>query len=156
MKFQLTITADSKEELLELLAGPAIVTIKAEDDLPGFVEYGTRAELPAKEGIENALEDAGKAVRGFNEATKEALNDLSEKAHKVEPPKVVKEAAQKEQEAAQEITLADVQRAFKDKATRQNRAHLQEILKAYGAAKVSQLKPEDYADVLQGLELVEV
>lgn len=149
MKFQLTITADSKEELLELLAGPASVTIKAEDDLPGFVECGTRAEMPAKEDIENALEDAGKAIRGFNEAEKEALNDLAEKAHKVEPPKVVKEAAQ-------EITLADLQRAFKDKATRQNRAHLQEILKAYGAAKVSQIKPEDYADVLQELELVEV
>ena len=65
-----------------------------------------------------------------------------------------------EQEAPAEptITLEEVQKAFADKA-RANRsamAHLKEILKHYGADKVSNLDPISYADVLKEIKLVEV
>lgn len=65
-----------------------------------------------------------------------------------------------EQEAPADptITLEEVQKAFADKA-RANRAamaHLKEILKHYGANKVSNLDPISYADVLAEIKLVEV
>ena len=65
-----------------------------------------------------------------------------------------------EQEAPADptITLEEVQKAFADKA-RANRAamaHLKEILKHYGADKVSNLDPISYADVLAEIKLVEV
>lgn len=65
-----------------------------------------------------------------------------------------------EQEAPADptITLEEVQKAFADKA-RANRAamaHLKEILKHYGADKVSNLDPISYADVLKEIKLVEV
>lgn len=65
-----------------------------------------------------------------------------------------------EQEAPADpvITLEEVQKAFADKA-RANRAamaHLKEILKHYGADKVSNLDPVSYADVLAEIKLVEV
>ena len=65
-----------------------------------------------------------------------------------------------EQEAPADptITLEEVQKAFADKA-RANRAamaHLKEILKHYGANKVSNLDPISYADVLAEIKRVEV
>lgn len=65
-----------------------------------------------------------------------------------------------EQEAPADpvITLEEVQKAFADKA-RANRdamAHLKEILKHYGANKVSNLDPISYADVLEEIKRVEV
>lgn len=54
------------------------------------------------------------------------------------------------------ITLADVQRKFKEKANTGNKAHMREILSHYGANRVSALKESDYAAVMQELDLVEV
>lgn len=60
------------------------------------------------------------------------------------------------QEEAKAISLEDVQRAFKEKAIQGNTKHLREILNAYGAKKVSDLKVEAYSDFLQELALVGV
>lgn len=52
------------------------------------------------------------------------------------------------------ITLAEVKRKFKEKGAG-NKAHMREILAHYNAKRVSDLKPEDYENVMQELDLVE-
>ncbi|MDO4281326.1 MAG: hypothetical protein Q4C56_06815 [Peptococcaceae bacterium] len=60
------------------------------------------------------------------------------------------------EEKAPTYTLEDVQRAVKEKSVAGGKAHMREILAHYGAAKVSALKPEQYADVMAEIALVEV
>lgn len=73
---------------------------------------------------------------------------------KTEAPKI--EDVKPEVKSEIQYSLEDVQKAFKEKATKTNKRHMVEILQAYGARKVSELKPEQFNDVMQEIALVEV
>lgn len=86
------------------------------------------------------------------QVAEEVKSETPKEEETKEAPKEVK------QEVKSEIqySLEDVQRAFKEKATKTNKRHMVEILQAYGATKVSGLKPEQFNDVMQEIALVEV
>lgn len=92
---------------------------------------------------------------------KESLATLCEILSKQSNIAVVPQAPQQAVSVVEEktepdvsITLTDIQKAFRNVATPENKQRLKELLAAYGASKVSDLNTKDYPDIIQKLELV--
>ena len=137
MKYELKIEADNVDELLDLFANLKDRPIN---------------ELPKASKVTVEI--------GDDVEPEEAAKPKKKRTKKEEPaaPEIVEDAESEPTEDAESVpvvTLIDVQRKFKSKASGGNKAHLREILQHYGAGRVSDLDPKDYAAVMQELDLVE-
>lgn len=87
--------------------------------------------------------------QGLLEAEKER-----EKEIKGSPKEAPKEKAP-EAPKAEEISVDELRRLFKEKNTKENRPKLKAIIDAVGAEGVSDIKKEDYAEVISALKKIE-
>ena len=130
-------------------------------------------ELTIKVSTAQELEAVAKALAALDHKPdkpkmEESKPDTPSKPPKVEPipekteeqKPVTPETMRKPEpvpDAIQGITKADIQKAFMAKIKAgASKEHMREILKAYGADRISALDPSSYFDVLKEIDLMEV
>lgn len=101
-----------------------------------------------KEVLEVSNENMGPIVRlaEAHEMMAAALREISELGITV-PKKVVEPEAE-----VKKIALEDVRGVLADKSRQGHTAAIKEILKSFGANKLSEVKEEDYQSVLDAVE----
>ena len=145
MKYELKIEADNVDELLDLFAN---LKDRPINELP------KASKVTVEIGDDVEPEEAAKPKKKRTKKEEPAAPEIVEDAES-EPTEDAESEPTEDAESVPVVTLIDVQRKFKSKASGGNKAHLREILQHYGAGRVSDLDPKDYAAVMQELDLVE-
>lgn len=116
-------------------------------DLVTTIQQGTLLLLG--QGLLEAEKEREKEIKG---SPKEAPKEKAQEA-----PKEAKTPKEKAPEApkAQEVSVDELRRLFKEKNTKENRPKLKAIIDAVGAESVSDVKKEDYAEVISALKKIE-
>lgn len=91
------------------------------------------------------------------EAVKEATDEKAEERAQIEEIEEVEEVEEVEtledaEGAAKKITIEQIREAFVSKNTKGNTQKLKALLNEFGVKKVTDLKEEDYPEVLRRLE----
>lgn len=88
------------------------------------------------------------------EAVKEATDEKAEERAQIEEIEEVEEVETLEdaEGAAKKITIEQIREAFVSKNTKGNTQKLKALLNEFGVKKVTDLKEEDYPEVLKRLE----
>lgn len=116
-------------------------------DLVTTIQQGTLLLLG--QGLLEAEKEREKEIKG---SPKEAPKVKAQEA-----PKEAKTPKEKAPEApkAEEVNVDELRRLFKEKNTKENRPKLKAIIDTVGAESVSDIKKEDYAEVISALKKIE-
>ena len=118
-------------------------------DLVTTIQQGTLLLLG--QGLLEAEKEREEEIKGSPKAP-EAPKEKAQEA-----PKEAKTPKEKAPEApkAEEVNVDELRRLFKEKNTKENRPKLKAIIDTVGAESVSDIKKEDYAEVISALKKIE-
>ena len=111
-------------------------------------------------GIADALEQLAKAIREIGTTpTKEAEPEPKKKAKKAEVKESAPETATepeetKAEEPVKELTLTDVRGALAEKSRQGYVDEVKALIAKYGAQKLSDVDPKDYAAIMTDAEVI--
>ncbi len=103
--------------------------------------------MPAFAGIADALEQLAKALREC-----ETAPEPKKKAKKAEESKPAAEP--KAEAPAKELTLTDVRGALAEKSRQGYVEEIKALIAKYGAQKLSDVDPKDYAAIMADAEVI--
>ena len=115
-------------------------------DLVTAIRQGTLLLLG--QGLLDAEKEGEKEIKGSPE---EAPKEKAPKTQEAKTPKGKAPEAPK----AEEVSVDELRRIFKEKNTKENRPKLKAILDSVGAESVSAIKEEDYGEVISALKKIE-